>query len=125
MNTLSKVSDITAAVLAEYLRIAETTQDEQAYLTTIIEIAKSFMSSYTGRTVAELDNFKDFIIVCLVLCQDMYDNRALYVDSRELNKVIETILGMHSINLLPMERTVSADDSAIVGTGKVGMMVVA
>lgn len=100
MNTLSKVSDITATVLAEYLRITEVTQDEQAYLTTIIEVAKTFMASYTGRTVEELDDFQDFIIVCLVLCQDMYDNRALYVDSRELNKVIETILGMHSVNLL-------------------------
>ena len=100
MDTLSNVSDITATVLAEYLRISETTQDEQAYLTTIIEVAKSFMANYTGRTIEELDNYQDFIIVCLVLCQDMYDNRALYVDSRELNKVIEAILGMHSVNLL-------------------------
>jgi len=36
----------------------------------------------------------------MILCQDMYDNRSMYVDKNNLNKVVETILGMHSVNLL-------------------------
>jgi hypothetical protein len=35
-----------------------------------------------------------------VLVQDMYDNRSFYVDKSHLNWVVETILGMHSVNLL-------------------------
>lgn len=125
MESITKVSQINWQNLAEYLRITETEQEEQAFLTSIIGVAKAFMASYTGHTVTELDQYQDFIIVCLVLCQDMYDNRTLTVDSRDLNWVIETILGMHSINLLPKERTISLDDSPIVGTGRVGSMVVA
>lgn len=47
-----------------------------------------------------LDAYPDFVIVVYVLVQDMYDNRSLYVDKNNLNKVVDTILGMHSINLL-------------------------
>ena len=56
--------------------------------------------SYTGRTETELDSYQDFVVVVLVLVQDMYDNRTMYVDSNNLNTVVETILGMHSTNLL-------------------------
>ncbi len=47
-----------------------------------------------------LDAFDDFIIVLYVLCQDMHDNRSMYVDKTNLNRVVDTILGLHSINLL-------------------------
>ncbi|MCO1599830.1 hypothetical protein [Desulfosporosinus nitroreducens] len=47
-----------------------------------------------------LDAYADFVIVVYILVQDMYDNRTLYVDKNNLNKVVDTILGMHSINLL-------------------------
>ena len=39
--------------------------------------------------------------VVFILCQDMWDNRTLYVDKSNLNKVVDTILGMYSVNLLP------------------------
>ena len=47
-----------------------------------------------------MKNLKDIIIVVFILCQDMWDNRALYVDSSNVNKVVESILGLHSVNLL-------------------------
>jgi hypothetical protein len=47
-----------------------------------------------------LDDFQDFVIVVFILVQDMWDTRSLYVDKSDLNKVTETILGMHSVNLL-------------------------
>ena len=31
----------------------------------------------------------------MVLCQDMYDNRSMYVDKNNMNKVVEAVLGMH------------------------------
>lgn len=95
----TKVSEITYGDAAEYLRIAELSASDANTLTTMIGVAKTFIQNYTGQS--DLDQFQDFIIVVLVLVQDMWDNRTLYVDNDNLNSVIEAILGMHSINLLP------------------------
>ena len=100
MNPISKVSEITSDDLAEYLRIEELTDREKQTLTNLLNVAKKFIENYTGRTETELDSYQDFVIVVLVLVQDMYDNRTMYVDSNNLNTVVETILGMHSTNLL-------------------------
>ena len=100
MEEIKKVSDITVSDLADYLRIEELTEDETKTLGNLLEVAKGYIEHYTGRTEAELDNYSDFVIVVFVLVQDMYDNRTMYVNSNNLNTVIQTILGMHSINLL-------------------------
>ena len=100
MNPINKVSEITADDLAEYLRIEELTDGEKQTLNNLLGVAKTFIMSYTGRTETELDSYQDFVVVVLVLVQDMYDNRTMYVDSSNLNTVVETILGMHSTNLL-------------------------
>ena len=97
---VSKVSEITAQDVAEYLRLSETTQDDLATLNTLLTVAKVYVGEYTGRTIQELDDYRDIIIVVLILCQDMWDNRTLYVDSSNVNKVVESILGLHSVNLL-------------------------
>ena len=103
MNQISKVSDITAQDIADYIRIAETTTDDINTLKTALTVAKNYISQYTGRTAEELDDYPELVIVVLILCQDMYDTRALYVDKTNLNRVVESILYMHSINLLPTE----------------------
>ena len=100
MNEIMKVSDISYQDVADYLRLYEVDNDDINTLNTLINVAKTFISNYTGRSSDELDNYQDFVIVVFVLCQDMWDNRTLYVDSKNLNNVIETILGMHSVNLL-------------------------
>ena len=91
-----KVSDITYTDIANYIRLTEVSQEEQSLLTNLISIAKAFIKDNTG--VEDLDEFDDFVIVIFILCQDMYDTRSLYVDKADLNKVVETILGMHSLN---------------------------
>lgn len=101
MNNIKKVSDITYSDIASYLRLSEITEDDQNYLTTLINISKDYISKYTGIAINDLDNYIDLIIVVFVLCQSMYDVRSLYVDNSNLNKVVETILGMHQNNLLP------------------------
>lgn len=100
MQEISKVSEVTAEDVAEYLRLTEVTEDETKTLNNLMNIAKAFMSNYTGRTTEELDNYQDFVIVLLVLVQDMWDNRRLYVDHLNLNYVVDSILGLHSVNLL-------------------------
>lgn len=103
MNQITKVSDITAQDVADYIRLNETDDSDINTLNTLIGISKTFIKNYTGRSEEELDNFQDFVIVVFILCQDMWDNRTLYVDKTNLNYVIESILGLHSVNLLPTE----------------------
>lgn len=98
MNQIDKVSDITVQDLADYMRITELSDDDTNTLTNLLLIAKAFIKNYTGQT--DLDAYSDLVIVAMVLVQDMWDNRALYVDKNNLSMVIESILGMHSVNLL-------------------------
>lgn len=100
MNVISKVSDITASDLQDYLRISEVTQSDTNTLNNLLTVAKAYVTQYTGQTLEDLDKYQDIIIVVLILCQDMWDNRTLYVDSSNANKVVESILGLHSVNLL-------------------------
>ena len=101
MNNISKVSEITYSDLAEYIRLDELTQDDISTLNNFLGIAKTFIKNYTGRD--DLDECQDFVFVVLILVEDLWDNRSLYDKDNginNVNKVVETILGMHSVNLL-------------------------
>lgn len=100
MNNINKVSCITPEDVAEYIRLDEVTESDISTLNNLIGIAKSFIMNYTGRTQEEMDNYQDFVIVVLILVQDMWDNRTMYVDSQNLNFVVDSILHLHSVNLL-------------------------
>ena len=95
---VNKVSDITAESVADYLRLDELTYRDINTLTMIISIATSFIENYTG--LDNLDKYPEFVIVVLILCQDMWDNRTMYVDGKDLNNTVQSILAMHSVNLL-------------------------
>lgn len=95
---VSKVSDITVECVADYLRLDELTYKEINTLTMLISIATSYIKNYTG--LDNLDKYPEFVIVVLILCQNMWDNRTMYVDSKYLNNTVQSILAMHSVNLL-------------------------
>lgn len=99
---VSKVSEITIKDVANYIK-----EDnyEESDITTYLNIAKNYISSYTGIPVTNeegesLDDFPDFVIVVYILCQDMHDNRTLYVEKANINKTVQTILDMHTRNYL-------------------------
>lgn len=101
MNAIQKVSDITAYDVADYLRLVEVDAAEINFINATISAAKDYILKYTGIENAEaLDAYNDMVIVVFVLCQDMYDTRALYVDNNNVNQVVENILGLHQRNLL-------------------------
>jgi len=100
MNQITAVSQITAQDLADYIRIYEVTQDDLNTLNTLLTVAKNYVVNYTGQTIESMDTYQDIIIVILILVQDMWDNRTLYVDSNNVNMVVDSILGLHSVNLL-------------------------
>ena len=100
MNNITAISQITPQDLADYIRITEVTEDDLNTLNTLLTVAKVYVGEYTGRSIQDLDAYKDVIIVILILCQDMWDNRTLYVDTSNVNKVVKSILNLHAVNLL-------------------------
>ena len=97
---VSKVSDITAESVAEYLRLDEVTDSEINTLAMLISIATSYIKSYTGLDDAGVDKYHEFVIVVLILRQDMWDDRTMYGESKDLNSTVQSILAMHRVNLL-------------------------
>ena len=96
---ITKVSEITVDDLKGYLRISGELSDEDTkYLKTILNVATDYIKNNTG--IKDIDAYSDLVIVVFVLCQDMYDTRALYVDKSNINKVVSSILDQHSENLL-------------------------
>lgn len=101
MTSITKVSDITVADLADYLHLEGTlTTAETGTLTTLLAVAKSYIQHYTGKTAEEIDAYADLVIVVLILVQDMFDTRTMYPDKSTVNRTVESILALHEVNLL-------------------------
>ncbi len=98
VTEVAKVSEITEQHIANYIRLIEPTEQEKSDLKTYLTVAKQYIKNNTG--VTDLDLYSDFIIVVYILCQDMYDNRTMYIEKGNVNQVVDTILGLHSVNLL-------------------------
>lgn len=96
---ITKVSEITVEDLKTYLRISDNlSDDDKKFLKTILNSSINYIKNNTG--IDDVDKYSDLVIVVFVLCQDMYDNRTLYVDKNNVNKVVSSILGQHDNNLL-------------------------
>lgn len=102
-----KVSEITAKDITNYLKLSEVSEEENKNIELFLDIAKNYIENYTGISQKSendkdetLDTYSDFVIVVYVLCQDMYDNRVMYVDGKNINNTVKTILDMHTRNNL-------------------------
>ena len=102
-----KVSEITVKDITNYLRLSEVSNEDNKNIELFLNIAKNYIENYTGipqksdnEEEETLDTYSDFIIVVYVLCQDMYDNRVMYVDGKNINNTVKTILDIHTRNNL-------------------------
>lgn len=95
-SPFTKVSEITSSDVERYLRIDETDQ----VIVNIMDAAKGFILSYTNRTQEEIDSYPDMWLPFMILCQDMYDNRALAVEKKDVNQTVKAVLDMHCRNLI-------------------------
>lgn len=100
MQNLKKVSGITAADVAEFIRLETPSLSEIGELATYLSAAKSYVKSYTGLSEEEIDALPDLIEPVFMYCQDMWDNRTIYVDTSNINRVFDATLGLHARNLL-------------------------
>lgn len=97
------LSALTVADCAAFLRLSETDAAEEAQLGAMLDAAVRYILGYTGLTEESADEKPDLVIAALVLVQDMWDNRALYIDVKNggtANRTVESILNLHSVRLL-------------------------
>jgi predicted transcriptional regulator len=95
-----QVSEITPHELAKYAREDESDQDVISTFTLIFSAVKAYIKGYTGLSDEQLDTKEDISIAVFVLANEMYENRIFTVKDNNVNKVVQSILDMHSINLL-------------------------
>lgn len=91
---VTKVSEITVNDIADFIRLDEVTDADKNQLETLLIIAKNYITNYTA--LDDLDEYADLVIAVYILCQDMWDNRTMYIDKGNMNKVVQTILDMHT-----------------------------
>lgn len=95
---VTMVSEITIQDIADFIRLDEVSESDQKMLETLLIIAKDYIVNYTG--LDDLNEYADLVIAIYILCQDMWDNRTMYIDKGNQNKVVQTILDMHTRNNL-------------------------
>jgi N12 class adenine-specific DNA methylase len=93
-----RISEITILDLKNYLHVYHTEDDN--LLSAILAASKTFVKKYTGLSESSLDISEDLSMAVFILASELYDNRSYTVDNANVNPVIQTILDMHSINLL-------------------------
>jgi uncharacterized phage protein (predicted DNA packaging) len=93
-----KVSIVSVSDIKNYLRIDADYDDN--LITSILAGAKSYIKSYTGLDDATIDDYEDITIALFALCSEMYDNRRFIVEKNTVNPITQSIIDIHSINLL-------------------------
>jgi uncharacterized phage protein (predicted DNA packaging) len=93
-----KISDISLIDVKNYLHVYHDEDDK--LITAILQAAKSFVRNYTGLSGEKLNISDDLSVAVFILSAELYDNRVYTVDNTDVNPVIQTILDMHSVNLL-------------------------
>jgi|SRR4051812_4382615 hypothetical protein len=98
-----RISEITIAEIKNYLHVYHTEDDQ--LIEAILIASKAFVKNYTGLGIDtlgidQLDINEDLSMVVFILCAELYDNRVYTVENVNVNPAIQTILNMHSVNLL-------------------------
>lgn len=87
--------------LVNYLRIDNPSEIEITEISRMKDSAIAYCTSYTGMSIDDLMACDDMKIAVCVIVADMFDNRNYTVEKCVYhNKLVETILNMHSRNLL-------------------------
>lgn len=93
-----KISEVTINDLKEYAVVSHTLDDK--LFSHILAASKAYIKGYTGLNDTAIDEKEDLTIALMILSNEMYDNRAYTVENDKVNKIVNSMLDMHSINLL-------------------------
>ena len=95
-----KVSEIDEEYLIDYLKLDDPDDEDVRFMMSCFDAARSFVRGQTNLTDERIDMHDDITIAVLVLTQDMYDNRRMYIDKNNVNKVVDSIIYQHAENWL-------------------------
>lgn len=95
-----KVNELENEIIAEYLKKDDSEDLDEVLMESMKEAAVEYIKNQTGIGEEELNSHDDLTIAVLVLIQDMYDNRRMYVDNQNVNRVVDGIIYQYSENLL-------------------------
>lgn len=93
-----KISEVTISDLKEYANVDHDYDDK--ILSNILLSSKAYIKSYTGLNEEQIDSKEELTIALMILCNELYENRIYTVENDKVNKIVNSILDMHSINLL-------------------------
>ncbi|MGG3623860.1 head-tail connector protein [Bacillus gobiensis] len=95
-----KISEVTVQDLMSYAREENDDPEVIKEFNTILVACKAYIRGYTGLSDEQMDTKEDLTIALMVLTNEMYVNRIFTVKDDKVNKVVKSILDMHSINYL-------------------------
>lgn len=103
------MSELTADLIYNHIReVTDNLSNEDKTLISAMQTAAvEYCKGYTGLNADGLDEHEDITIAVLTLISDMWDNRSMTIDRANVNRVVDTILGMHSVNLVPSPEEVT------------------
>lgn len=94
-----KLSELDINITKLHLRVEEMYDD--ILIDSYIKMAKKYVLNYTGLAELEAEEVEDLSFAVLALVGDFYENRLATTNSNiKPNKVVESILDMHSVNYL-------------------------
>lgn len=96
------ISEITAAQVADYLRIDAPNEVELSEIEMFMSSAKASIRSMTGLTQEEIDKLDDMIHPYFLLISEQYDNRNGHIENKQtvMNQSIMETIRRHSVNYL-------------------------
>ncbi|SFC15004.1 head-tail connector protein [Clostridium uliginosum] len=92
-----KINEVTTELLINYCNAYE---EDSGLLEIFKDASINYIKSYTGLTIEEMNSMDDLTIALLVLVSGMFDNRSIEADKSNINLILDSILGLHSKNLV-------------------------
>ena len=93
-----KISEVSITDLKEYANVDHSLDDVLFQI--ILQATTSYIKNDTGLTLEQMDDKEDLTMALMILSNEMYDNRVYAVENDKVNKIVNSILDMHSVNLL-------------------------
>lgn len=93
-----KVSDITLEDLKQHLRVDF--EDDDLYIMSLLDVAKSYIKNYTGLDEDKINTIDELSSVVFMIVCELYENRTATIEKGALSMIYDSILNMHSYNLL-------------------------
>ena len=92
-----KISEVTTDFLIDYCNAYE---EDKTVIEAFKDASKSYIKSYTGLTNEEIEEMEDITVALLILVAGMFDCRSIEADKSNVNVILDSLLSMHSKNLI-------------------------